>query len=168
MSLNVFPYGVQVQKATFHAIGELPPEPSPTAPEGTPAPAPLPSNIDLPLSGSGSTTSIDLQSLGPRGGSPQIDLTISAADGNHGSVTIPLAAPPGDRNRGWVQLSCSLHNVLAYQLFGQREDEVVLIAWPGPADFMAGLPDEWTLGDLSLCGTHESAALTGSRLAVEE
>lgn len=165
MSVKIVGHGVTIAKATFHAIGELPPAAPPTAQEGTPAPAPLPSNLDLPFSSSGNTTTIDLSTLGPRGGSPQIDLAISSvADGGTGSVTIPLAAPPGDRNRGWAQLHSSLHNVLAYQLFGQREDEVVLIAWPGPTDFMGALPDDWTLGDLSLCGTHESAALTGCML----
>lgn len=170
MSLKVISHGVQVQKATFHAIGDNPVMPTgQEEPSRTGAPAPQPgavpqpsgpSTIDLNVLSNGNASSVDLSTLGPRGGEPQVELAI-ASDSGQGTVAVPLAAPPGDRNRGWAQLICSVPNVLAYQLF-DREDTVVLIRWPGPADFMSALPDDWTLGDVSLCGTHESAATTGS------
>ncbi|BEI87077.1 hypothetical protein CcaverHIS002_0704230 [Cutaneotrichosporon cavernicola] len=146
MSLKLSPHGVQVTSAAFLSVSETPNE-------GSPPPAAL---INLPLANNG----VDLSQLGPRGGSPQVQLTISGGSGN-GSVTVPLAAPPGDRSRGWAQLECTAPNVLAYVLFGEREDTVVMIAYPGTLEFMSALPDDWSFGDVSLCGTHESSAQTG-------
>ncbi|GMK59996.1 hypothetical protein CspeluHIS016_0902130 [Cutaneotrichosporon spelunceum] len=148
MSLKLSAHGVQVTSAVFHSVPEV-------GNEGAPPPA---AAIPLPLT----ATSVGLSHLGPRGGLPQVELSISGSSGS-GNVTVPLSAPPGDRSRGWAQLSCSAPNVLAYVLFGEAEaeDTVVMIAYPGTLEFMSLLPDEWSLGDVSLCGTHESSAQTG-------
>jgi hypothetical protein len=151
MSLKLSPHGVQISSAVFRAVGEAPPP----AQEGQ-APPPPPEPLTLPVS----NNTVDLSQLGPRGGEPQLELSIAGGSGA-GAVTVPLSAPPGDRSRGWAQLPCSAPNVLAYLLFGEREDTAVLIAYPGPQEFMSALPDEWSLGDVSLCGTHESSAQTG-------
>ncbi|CAK9782109.1 PLC-like phosphodiesterase [Cutaneotrichosporon oleaginosum] len=151
MSLKLSAHGVTVSGAVFHAVGEPTQQPQDGA-----APAPAPSSLPLPVANG----AVDLSQLGPRGGEPQLELALSGPAG-HGTATVPLSAPPGDRSRGWAQLVCSAPNVLAYVLFGEREDTAVLIAYPGPQDFMGALPDEWSFGDVTMCGTHESSAQTG-------
>ncbi|EKD01172.1 phospholipase C-2 [Trichosporon asahii var. asahii CBS 8904] len=63
----------------------------------------------------------------------------------------------GDRQRGWRRLD-SNGNVIA---FGVDEDKIVLLPKPGSTDWMAGLPDDRAIADITIPGTHESTSDTG-------
>ncbi|BEI80870.1 hypothetical protein CcaverHIS002_0200300 [Cutaneotrichosporon cavernicola] len=74
---------------------------------------------------------------------------------DNGSVDVP---PPNDddRRRGWRRLNAN--NALAYAV---EEDKIVVLPACNMNNWMSGLPDDRALADLTIPGTHESAALFG-------
>jgi hypothetical protein len=61
-----------------------------------------------------------------------------------------------ERARGWSQLDSGNGDVLAWRV----NNTVVLTRKPS-MDFMGQLPDDRSLADVTLAGTHESTSLTG-------
>jgi len=61
-----------------------------------------------------------------------------------------------ERRRGWSQPGSGHNDVLAWRV----DNTVVLMRKPGQ-DFMGQLPDNRSLADVTLAGTHESTSITG-------
>lgn len=78
-------------------------------------------------------------------------------NGQDSQIDIPPITD-GDRQRGWRRLG-SNGNVIA---FGVDEDKVVLLPKPDANSWMAGLPDDRAIADITIPGTHESTSDTGS------
>lgn len=63
-----------------------------------------------------------------------------------------------ERRRGWSQPNSGHGDVLAWRV----DNTVVLMRKPNQ-DFMGQLPDNRSLADVTLCGSHESTSLHGGK-----
>jgi hypothetical protein len=108
------------------------------------------------------------------------DLTIAFADGMVCDLD-PLA--PGEKRlakkRGWarlrvIQTTRANYEIRCYLLFGKRNRKskaqpigpcLVLIRMPDTASFLAGVPSDRSIADLSLPGTHDTCAFYGCEQA---
>lgn len=139
MSLKIISHGVDVQSVTGPEVGDNP------------------SVQDI----GSNTKTVDVGSLGPRGGMPELTIKFSR-DGGEGHVMVPINALPADRRRGWTELTSGVPGVLAYHILDPAGDSVLFLNLPSTADWMGKIPDNVSLADLTLPGTHESSAIHGS------
>jgi hypothetical protein len=76
-------------------------------------------------------------------------------NGQDASLTVN-AFNDKEKARGWSQLGSGHGDVLAWRV----DNTVVLTRNPGQ-DFMGQLPDDRSLADVTLAGSHESTSLSG-------
>ncbi|ORY28650.1 PLC-like phosphodiesterase [Naematelia encephala] len=117
----------------------------------------------------------------------KIDITFTSKDGSLYQVQVALTPNSRVRQRGWDRLQVTRQDRLRLTSPSQRLDEktsiggsgvnmicgyriqdkrsqrstVILMDLPDTSTFLAGIPDEISLAELALPGTHESCALYG-------